>query len=341
MSLMTHRRLVDRFGRTATDLRLSVTDVCNLRCSYCLPATGVSWLPRQTILTGAELVRLASIGIRQLGVSKIRLTGGEPLTRPDLEQIINGIARAHPGIEIALTTNGIGLAERADDLARAGLTRVNISLDTVHEETFVTLTRRSGLDRVLAGVRASVAAGLGPVKINSVLLKGLNDHEMVDLLDYCLAEGTELRFIEQMPIGATRDWARENLISAADIRAMIEERYELKGLPGRGPAPAERWEILDGGRVLGTVGIVASVTEPFCGACDRTRISADGQLRSCLFSQTETDLRTPLREGVSDEQLADLWAEAMYAKPRAHGSDAGGFGTHFIQPDRPMNAIGG
>lgn len=338
---MTRRQLVDRFGRVATDLRLSVTDVCNLRCSYCLPATGVTWLPRETILTREELVRLAAIGIDRLGITKIRLTGGEPLTRPDLEEVIADISGAHPGIEIALTTNAIGLAERADELARAGLTRVNISLDTVHEETFVALTRRSGLERVLAGVRASVAAGLGPVKINSVLLKGVNDHEISGLLDYCLAEGTELRFIEQMPIGAPRDWARENLISASDIREMIGERYRLRSLPGRGAAPAERWEVLDGDRVLGTVGIVASVTEPFCGACDRTRISADGQLRSCLFSQAETDLRTPLREGATDEQLADLWAQAMYGKPRAHGSDTGGFGAHFIQPDRPMNAIGG
>ncbi|MEL4359120.1 MULTISPECIES: GTP 3',8-cyclase MoaA [unclassified Luteococcus] len=338
---MTSGQLVDRFGRRASDLRLSVTDVCNLRCTYCLPASGVTWLPRATILEGDELARLAHIGISQLGITKIRLTGGEPLTRPDLNGIVAAIHGQHPAVEIALTTNGVGLAERADDLARAGLTRVNVSLDTVHEDTFRRLTRRDGLSRVLAGIRASVAAGLGPVKINSVLLQDVNDGELLDLLGYCLAEGAELRIIEQMPIGATRDWARENLISAADIRGRIEQRYQLRSLPGRGPAPAERWEVLDAGRVLGTVGIVASVTEPFCAACDRTRISADGQLRSCLFSQTETDLRTPLRAGASDEELAGLWADAMWAKPRAHGSDAGGFGTHFIQPARPMNAIGG
>ncbi|MEL4504302.1 GTP 3',8-cyclase MoaA [Luteococcus sp. H138] len=338
---MTRRQLVDRFGRQATDLRLSVTDVCNLRCTYCLPATGVTWLPRETILDRDELARLAHIGISLLGVSKIRLTGGEPLTRPDLVEIVEAIHRPYPQVEMALTTNGIGLAEKAADLAAAGLTRVNVSLDTVHEETFRRLTRRAGLDRVIDGIRASVVAGLGPVKINSVLLQGVNDAQLLDLLDFCLAEGAELRFIEQMPIGATRDWARENLISASDIRGRIEQRYRLESLPGRGPAPAERWRVLDEERVLGTVGIVASVTEPFCAACDRTRISADGQLRSCLFSQTETDLREPLRSGASDEQIAELWAEAMWAKPRAHGSDSGGFGTHFIQPARPMNAIGG
>ncbi|WP_420175884.1 GTP 3',8-cyclase MoaA [Luteococcus sp. OSA5] len=342
MWLVTSRQLVDRFGRTATDLRLSVTDVCNLRCTYCLPATGVTWLPRATILSADELARVAHIGISQLGITKIRLTGGEPLTRPDLDQIIRAIAVAHPDVEIALTTNGIGLAERAKALASAGLHRVNVSLDTVHPETYAAMTRRDGLQRVLDGIRGAVEAGLNPVKINSVLLAGINDHELHDLLDFCLAEGSELRFIEQMPIGATRDWARENLISAADIRGIIEQRHRLRELPGRGPAPAQRWEVLSTeGATLGTVGIVASVTEPFCEACDRTRISADGQLRSCLFSQRETDLRTPLRAGASDEEIAQLWAEAMWAKPRAHGSDAGGFGLHFIQPERPMNAIGG
>ncbi|MFC6358256.1 GTP 3',8-cyclase MoaA [Luteococcus peritonei] len=338
--------LVDRFGRVATDLRLSVTDVCNLRCSYCLPATDVHWLPRSTILAADELARLAHIGISRLGITKIRLTGGEPLTRPDLEQVVAAIAGPHPQVELALTTNGIGLAERAPALAEAGIQRVNISLDTAHAETYRTMTRREGHERVLDGIRAAAAAGLGPIKVNTVLLKGLNDHEVVDLVEMCAALGTELRFIEQMPIGATRDWAAENLITAADIRAQIEQRYRLVPRADRGASPAQRWEVMDGEQRLTTVGIIASVTEPFCGACDRTRISADGQLRSCLFSQGETDLRTPMREGADDEQLAQLWLDAMWAKPRAHGSDAGGFGPAgfeggFTQPERPMNAIGG
>lgn len=338
---MSPRALVDRFGRVATDLRLSVTDVCNLRCTYCLPATGVRWLPRADILTVDELARLAHVGVTQLGITKIRLTGGEPLTRPDLVDIVRAIRTAHPEVELALTSNGIGLEQKAQELADAGIDRVNISLDTIHPETYRAITRRDGLSDVLAGIRAAGEAGLGPVKVNAVLTKGVNDHEVVDLVGYCLGQGTELRFIEEMPIGASRHWAEENLISASDIRAAIEERWTLREVPGRGNAPAARWEVLDGDDVLGTVGIIASVTEPFCAACDRTRISADGQLRSCLFSTGETDLRGPLRSGATDEEIADLWAATMAAKPRAHGSDEGGFGEGYEQPARPMNAIGG
>ena len=338
--------LVDRFGRVATDLRLSVTDVCNLRCTYCLPATGVHWLERSTILDAAELARLAHIGISRLGITKIRLTGGEPLVRRDLEEVVAAIAAQHPGVELALTTNGIGLAERAAALAAAGIRRVNVSLDTTHEQTYREMTRREGHDRVLEGIRAAAAAGMGPIKVNTVLLKGVNDHEVVHLVELCAELGSELRFIEQMPIGATRDWAAENLITAASIRERIEQRYRLEPVPERGAAPAQRWHVLDGERRVTTVGIIASVTEPFCAACDRTRISADGQLRSCLFSQDETDLRGPLRAGADDEAIAQLWAEAMWGKPRAHGRDAGGFGPDgfqgdFTPPQRPMNAIGG
>lgn len=338
---MSARALVDRFGRVATDLRLSVTDVCNLRCTYCLPATGVRWLPRADILTVDELARLAHIGITELGITKVRLTGGEPLTRPDLVDIVRAIRDPHPDVELALTSNGIGLDEKAQALADAGIQRVNISLDTIHPETYRAITRRDGLASVMAGIRAAGAAGLGPVKVNAVLTKGVNDGEINDLVAWCLEHDTELRFIEEMPIGASRQWAEDNLIRAADIRAAIEERWQLREVPGRGTAPAARWEVLDGGTVLGTVGIIASVTEPFCQACDRTRVSADGQLRSCLFSTGETDLRTPLRAGSSDADIADLWAGAMAVKPRAHGSDEGGFGEGYQQPARPMNAIGG
>lgn len=335
------QELRDRFGRVATDLRLSVTDVCNLRCTYCLPETGITWLPRTTILTVDELARLARIGVERLGIAKIRLTGGEPLTRPDLTDIVAAVRRACPHVELALTTNGIGLAEKADELARAGLDRVNVSLDTVHADTFRTLTRRDGLERVLAGIRAAADAGLGPVRVNAVPMTGANDDELLDLLDHCLAQGVELRFIEQMPIGATRDWARENLVTAARIRAIVGQKYTLQEIHGRGAAPAQRWQVLCAGQPLGVLGIIASVTEPFCADCDRTRISSDGQLRSCLFSVTETDLRTPLRSGATDDELVRLWADTMAAKPRAHGHDHVGFDKDFVQPARGMHAIGG
>lgn len=338
---MTCEQLRDRFGRVATDLRLSVTDVCNLRCTYCLPETGIRWLPRDTILDVDELARLAHIGTSRLGITKIRLTGGEPLTRPDLVDIVAAIRGRDPEVELAMTTNGIGLAEKAADLAAAGLDRVNVSLDTVHAETFRRLTRRDGLERVLAGIAAAADAGLGPVRVNAVPMAGANDGEVLDLIDHCLDVGVELRFIEQMPIGATRDWVRDNLVTAARIRSIVEQRYRLEEVPGRGAAAAQRLRVMDGAREVGTLGIIASVTEPFCADCDRTRISSDGQLRSCLFSVDETDLRTPLRNGASDDDIVRLWLDTMAAKPRGHGSDEGGFGVGFVQPDRPMNAIGG
>ncbi|HIW30365.1 MAG TPA: GTP 3',8-cyclase MoaA [Candidatus Luteococcus avicola] len=338
---MPTRALVDRFGRVASDLRLSVTDVCNLRCTYCLPEQVDRWLPRAEVLTVAELVRLVDVGVRLLGIQKVRLTGGEPLTRPDLVDIVGGIRATQPGVELAMTTNGVGLAARAHELAAAGLDRVNVSLDTVDRHTYATTTRRDRLDDVLAGIDAAHSAGLGPVKINAVPVKSIGADQLLDLVDHCVATGSELRFIEQMPIGAPRDWARENLVTAAQVREVVATRYRLEPVPARGAAPAERWELWREGALVGTIGTIASVTEPFCTSCDRTRISADGQLRSCLFSRTETDLRSLLRGGADDEELAGAWADTMAAKPRAHGSDHGGFGLGFVQPERPMNAIGG
>ncbi|ACV06997.1 GTP 3',8-cyclase MoaA [Kytococcus sedentarius] len=338
---MSHLPLVDRFGRVATDLRLSVTDVCNLRCTYCLPEVVDGWLPRAEVLDREELVRLARIGTRTLGIEKIRLTGGEPLTRPDLVEIVADLHRALPEVELALTTNGLGLARKAGALREAGLSRVNVSLDTVDRHTYAQITRRGRLDEVLEGLSAAVAAGLTPVKVNCVPTRGINDDGLLDLVDHCVETGCELRFIEQMPIGAPRDWARENLVTAQEVRAQVATRYELREVPARGAAPAELFDLWRDGEQMGRIGTIASVTEPFCGSCDRTRISADGQLRSCLFSQDETDLRGLLRGGADDEQIARAWLGTMAAKPRAHGSDAGGFGEDFVQPERPMNAIGG
>ncbi|WP_120003986.1 GTP 3',8-cyclase MoaA [Nesterenkonia muleiensis] len=340
--------LIDRFGRRASDLRLSLIDKCNLRCSYCMPAEGLPWLKREQLLTGDEVRRLVRIGVQQLGIRELRLTGGEPLVRQDLEEIIAGIRADHPELPIALTTNAIGLDRRAAGLRNAGLSRVNISLDSVHRETFAQLTRRDSLDKVLTGVSAAASAGLTPLKINAVLVRGANDHQAADLLSWSLAHGFELRFIEQMPLEADRTWKREATVTAAETRSLLSHQYRIEPAEeDRGGAPAERFTVWekDAGAFsspLGTVGIIASVTEPFCAACTRTRITAEGRVMSCLFSQEEVDLMDLLRGGATDTELARRWAEAMWAKPAAHGTDRPGFELPgFTRPERSMSAIGG
>jgi cyclic pyranopterin phosphate synthase len=330
--------LADSHGRVATDLRVSLTDRCNLRCSYCMPAEGLEWLPGAEVLTDEELVRLVGIGVERLGIRTVRLTGGEPLLRRSLEQLVAAFATLRPRPLIAMTTNGIGLAARAAALAAAGLDRINISLDTLEEDTFARLARRRRLPDVLAGVRAARAAGLDPVKINSVLLRGVNDHEAVALLRWAMAEGVQLRFIEQMPLDAQHGWRRSEMVTAAEIYQRLSRVVELVEDPedvlARGSAPAELF------RVSGTdyrVGVIASVSRPFCGACDRVRLTADGQIRNCLFARTESDLRTPLRRGASDDEIARLWVHAVAGKQAGHGIDD----PTFLQPDRPMSAIGG
>lgn len=330
------RALVDRFGRVATDLRVSLTDRCNLRCSYCMPAEGLPWLPHDEVLTNDELVRLLRIGVRDLGIRTIRLTGGEPLLRPDLLSLIAQIARLTPRPEIAMTTNGIGLAAKAEHLVTAGLDRVNISLDTLDAGTFTALTRRRRLPDVLAGVDAALAAGLRPVKVNSVLLRGINDHEAPDLVSWALRVGVELRFIEQMPLDPQHGWSRDDMVTAEEIRQRVAAVHPLVADPHdaarRGSAPAELY------RVHGhPVGIIASVTRPFCGDCDRVRLTSDGQLRNCLFAREESDLRRVLRAGASDAEIADRWVTTMAAKRPGHGIND----PTFLQPDRPMSAIGG
>jgi cyclic pyranopterin phosphate synthase len=340
--------LLDQFGRAATDMRLSLTDKCNLRCQYCMPEAGLEWLKKDKLLTAAEIVRLVGLGVNRLGVRELRLTGGEPLVRADLVEIIAALRRNHPDLPISLTTNGVGLAKRAQALADAGLTRLNVSMDTLHHDAFLQLTRRPFLDQVLAGIEAASAAGLAPIKINAVLLRGINDGHAAELLQWSLDRGYELRFIEQMPLDADHGWTREGMITAAEMRGLLASDFELSPDPrARDGAPAERFEVRhhNSTELLGTVGIVASVTEPFCTDCRRTRITAEGKVMSCLFSLTEVDLLALLRAGTSaadDDAVANRWMDAMWAKPRAHGMGHPGLGdADFVQPDRSMSAIGG
>ncbi|GFZ76738.1 GTP 3',8-cyclase MoaA [Nesterenkonia alkaliphila] len=340
--------LLDRFGRRATDMRLSLIDKCNLRCTYCMPAEGLPWLNRDQLLTVGEVRRLVRIGVEILGIRELRLTGGEPLVRKDLEEIIAGIRADHPRLPVALTTNAIGLDRRAAALAEAGLTRVNISLDSVHRETFAKLTRRDQLDAVLTGVQAVADAGLTPLKINAVLVRGVNDAQAPDLLAWALGHGFELRFIEQMPLEAEQTWRREATVTAAETRELLSTRYRLSPTDeDRGGAPAERFDVWEKHDAAdspprGRVGIIASVTEPFCAACTRTRITAEGRVMSCLFSRQEVDLMDLLRSGADDQAVAQRWADAMWAKPAAHGTDRPGFELPgFTRPERSMSAIGG
>lgn len=337
--------LVDRFGRQATDLRISLTDKCNLRCTYCMPAEGLSWLAKNQVLTAAEILRLVRIGVSMLGVRELRLTGGEPLVRADLVEIISAIRSAHPELPVSMTTNAVGLAKKAAALKTAGLSRINVSLDSLHSETFAHLTRRPFLDQVLAGIDAALAVGLAPVKVNAVLMRGINDAEAPELLEWALSREIELRFIEQMPLDADHGWTREGMVTAAQTKDLLAGRFELRPDPRqRDGAPAERFEVRQPAEpaLLGTVGIIASVTEPFCADCRRTRITAEGKVMSCLFSREETDLLALLRGTADDEVIAERWREAMWAKPKAHGMDHTGLDSvDYVQPDRSMSAIGG
>ena len=327
--------LIDTFGRVATDLRVSVTDRCNLRCTYCMPAEGLDWLPGDNLLSPEELTRLLRLAVTRLGITSIRFTGGEPLLYRGLEHVVAAAAMLRPQPEIALTTNGIGLAARARGLADAGLNRVNISLDTVDPAHFAAITRRNRIGDVLDGLAAAAAAGLGPVKVNAVLdpVTGLDD--AVELLRFCLRFGYQLRIIEQMPLDAEHQWSREATVSARDIESALRREFDLSADPApRGSAPARLW-LVDGGPA--TVGIIASVSDAFCSACDRARLTADGQIRNCLFATEETDLRLLMRGGADDAELEAAWRTAMWRKAAGHGINEPG----FVQPQRPMSAIGG
>lgn len=327
--------LVDTFGRVAADLRVSLTDRCNLRCTYCMPAEGLAWLPSENLLTADELTRLLSLAVTRLGITSIRFTGGEPLLYRRLEEVVAAVAHLQPRPEIALTTNGVGLAERAQALADAGLNRVNVSMDSVDPAKFAAITRRNRLARVLDGLAAAAAAGLGPVKVNAVLDQESGLQDATELLQFCLDHGYQLRIIEQMPLDAGHHWTRESALAAGVIVETLRRRFGLSPDPSpRGSAPAKLWRV-NGGPA--TVGVIASVSDAFCAACDRTRLTADGQVRNCLFASEESDLRGLLRAGADDDEVEVAWRAAMWRKAAGHGIND----PDFVQPQRPMSAIGG
>ena len=332
--------LADRFGRVATDLRVSLTDRCNLRCSYCMPEEGLAWLPREEQLTDDEVSRLIRIGVERLGIIHVRFTGGEPVLRRGLLGIVRAAAGLMPRPRLMVTTNGIGLDRLAAPLREAGLDRINVSLDTLDPVRFHALTRRDRHADVLRGLAAAADAGLTPVKINTVLMRGINEDEAPALLRFALSYGYQLRFIEQMPLDAQHQWDRHTMVTAAEILAALEP-FDLRPDPvSRGTAPAETWLVpghVDAAGEPARVGVIGSVTRPFCGDCDRTRLTADGQIRNCLFATEESDLRKLLRGGAADEEIAEAWRVAMLGKRAGHGIDD----PSFLQPARPMSAIGG
>ena len=326
--------LVDRFGRVHTDLRVSLTDRCNLRCTYCMPAEGLDWLPKAGLLTDDEVVRLVGTATRRLGITEVRLTGGEPLLRRGLPALVARLTALDPAPELSLTTNGIGLARCAGALREAGLSRVNVSLDTLRPERFAALTRRDRLSDVLDGLAAAHAAGLAPVKVNAVPVRGVNDDEIAGLAAFAVERGYRMRFIESMPLDAQGAWERDRMVTAEEILDRLGERFELVPVERQDHAPAEEW------RIAGTdarVGVIASVTRPFCGGCDRVRLTADGQLRTCLFATEESDLRALLRGGADDDALEAAWRTALAGKGPGHAIGS----PEFRRPDRPMSAIGG
>lgn len=332
------RPLADRHGRVADDLRISLTERCNLRCTYCMPAEGLPLAPDESLMTREEIARFTRIAVRDLGVRSVRLTGGEPLLRRDLIEIVGDLAELD--VDLSLTTNAVGLANRAEALVAAGLQRINVSLDTLDPTHAQLLSRRSLLPRVLEGIDAAESAGLAPIKINAVLMPGINDGEdAAELLEWCLGRDFELRFIEQMPLDADRVWDARTFVPAARVREILADAgYRLRPHPApREGAPAERFEVLgEDDATRGTIGIIASISEPFCADCRRTRLTSQGTIRHCLFARTETDLLGPMRGGADDDAIAELWREAMWGKPAGHGID-----ENFEAPARSMSQIGG
>jgi cyclic pyranopterin phosphate synthase len=337
--------LIDPFGRAVRDLRISVTDRCNFRCTYCMPEEGLKWLPRTDVLSYEEIRRIAKVCVERFGVDGIRLTGGEPTVRAHLSTLIEKLAelvvpadadspRAGRRIDLALTTNGATLALVAKDLRRAGLERINVSLDTLQRDKFVQMTRRDELDSVLEGIDAAIDVGFSPVKVNAVVQRGVNDDEILDLAEFGRRKGVEVRFIEFMPLDAQGGWMSNDVVSQDEIVATIDAVHPLEAVPARGAAPADRWRYRDG---AGTVGVIPTVTKPFCGDCDRVRLTADGQFRTCLFATTEFDLRALVRGGGTDDELEALIRRAVGTKWAGHHIGQ----VTFVRPNRSMSQIGG
>ena len=324
--------LVDPHGRTVRDLRISVTDRCNLRCRYCMPAEGMAWLPRTDLLTYEEIERVARVCVERFGFDGIRITGGEPTVRAHLPVLVDKLARL--GTDLSLTTNGATLRLLAHDLRAAGLRRINISLDSLRPETFFALTRRHALDQILDGIDAALDAGFAPVKINCVLIRGVNDDEIVDFARFGRERRVTMRFIEFMPLDADDGWTPGTVVPAAEVVAAIDAVFPLEPVEVRGSAPAERFTYRDG---AGEIGVIASVTQSFCGACDRVRLTAEGMFRNCLFAVQETDLRAVLRGGGSDDDVAAAIAADVGRKWAGHSIGQ----VNFIRPGRSMSQIGG
>ena len=325
------RPLVDSYGRVHRDLRISVTDRCNFRCTYCMPEEGMKWLPREEVLTFEELERVARLLVERHGITSIRLTGGEPTVRAHLPVLVSKLA-ALP-VDLALTTNGATLRTVAGALADAGLRRVNVSLDSLRPERFTELTRRDELYNVLDGIDAAVEAGLTPVKVNVVIVRGVNDDEIVDLARFGRERGITVRFIEFMPLDGGDAWHNDQVVPQTEIVECIEAVFPLEAVP-RGSEPAERFRYTDGG---GEVGVIPSVTRPFCAQCDRIRLTADGQLRNCLFALEDHDLRGLLRSGASDDDVSDAIEACVGAKWAGHAINQ----VQFVRPRRSMSQIGG
>jgi len=324
---------VDTFGRIADDLRVSVTDRCNFRCTYCMPAEGLAWLPKSEILSFEESTRLLGIFVG-LGVASIKVTGGEPTVRADLPTLVRMYREVGPELDISITTNGVLLDRLAGPLAAAGVDRATVSCDSLMRHRFAEMTRRDALDKVFAGLKAAEEAGLTPIKINTVVIGGTNDDELVEFARWSRETGYEVRFIEYMPLDAEHAWERSKVVPSRRVLEIIDSTFPLAAV-GHANEPATSYAFADG--APGRIGVIASVTEPFCDTCNRLRLTAEGQVRACLFSLEETDLRVPMREGATDEELARLIRTTVWRKWSGHRINH----ADFVQPARSMSMIGG
>jgi cyclic pyranopterin phosphate synthase len=332
---MSSSPLIDRFGRVHTSLRISVTDRCNIRCFYCMPDENVRFRPRSEILSFEEIERFVRV-VAPLGVNKLRLTGGEPLVRADLPKLVERLAGIEGIREVALTTNAILLAEHAEALKAAGLARINISLDTLSEEVFRRIARRDGLDRVLAGIEAAKRVGFEQIRLNAVAIRGITEPEVVPLTQFALDQGMEMRFIEFMPLDAEQNWQNDQVLPGDEIRRLIEQAIGPLE-PAERPDPSQPASDYRFREREGSVGFINPVSEPFCGDCNRLRLTAEGQLRNCLFSTVEWDARALLRGNATDQQIEQLVRDCVLAKKPGHGIDNPG----FLRPERAMYQIGG